>query len=65
MTKKRNTPRRQCKHCPWKKGSNPREIPGQYCEKKHEADARVRIVKALMLGEMPEFEAKKQGVRDP
>lgn len=21
MTKKRNTPRRQCKHCPWKKGS--------------------------------------------
>lgn len=27
--------RKQCKHCPWKKGTNPFDIPGQYCEKKH------------------------------
>jgi hypothetical protein len=28
----------QCKACPWKKGVKPREdIPGGYCEKKHEA----------------------------
>lgn len=28
-------PRRQCKKCPWKVGSNPREIPDGYCETKH------------------------------
>lgn len=29
------TTRFQCKKCPWKKGSNPREIPNGYCEAKH------------------------------
>jgi hypothetical protein len=28
--------RKQCKKCPWKKGVNPHEIPGEYCETKHE-----------------------------
>jgi len=27
--------RRQCKKCPWKKGVDPRDIPGEYCEQKH------------------------------
>ena len=30
-------PRRQCKKCPWKKGSNPNEIPNGYCVDKHRA----------------------------
>lgn len=25
----------QCAKCPWKKSTNPREIPGGYCEVKH------------------------------
>lgn len=25
----------QCKKCPWKVGTNPHEIPGNYCEQKH------------------------------
>lgn len=29
--------RKQCKNCPWKKGSNPRDIPGEYSEEKHRA----------------------------
>lgn len=29
-------PRPQCAKCPWKKKVNPRDIPGEYCEKKHE-----------------------------
>lgn len=29
--------RRQCKQCPWKIGSNPRDIPGEYSEEKHRA----------------------------
>lgn len=28
-------PRRQCKHCPWKVGTDPREIPGGYSEEMH------------------------------
>lgn len=28
---------RQCKNCPWKITTNPREIPHGYCEGKHEA----------------------------
>jgi hypothetical protein len=28
-------PRLQCKLCPWKVSTNPREIPGGYCVKKH------------------------------
>lgn len=27
--------RKQCKQCPWKVGSNPRDIPGEYSEDKH------------------------------
>lgn len=27
--------RRQCKKCPWRKGVDPREIPGGYSERKH------------------------------
>ena len=30
-------PRKQCKKCPWRVSTNPREIPGGYCEKKHAA----------------------------
>lgn len=29
--------RKQCSKCPWRKSSNPREIPGGYCETKHAA----------------------------
>lgn len=29
--------RRQCARCPWKKGVDPRDIPGEYCEAKHAA----------------------------
>lgn len=29
--------RRQCKHCPWKVTTNPRDIPNGYCERKHKA----------------------------
>jgi len=28
-------PRRQCKKCPWKKGSDPHEIPNNYDVEKH------------------------------
>jgi hypothetical protein len=30
-------PRLQCAKCPWKKSTNPREIPNGYCETKHAA----------------------------
>lgn len=30
-------PRKQCEKCPWKMSTNPLDIPGQYCEKKHAA----------------------------
>lgn len=30
-------PRKQCAKCPWKVSTNPREIPGGYCEAKHQA----------------------------
>jgi hypothetical protein len=36
-TVKAKKPRRQCKKCPWKVSTNPHEIPGGYCEKKHRA----------------------------
>lgn len=29
-------PRKQCAKCPWKVGVDPHDIPGAYCEKKHE-----------------------------
>lgn len=29
--------RKQCEKCPWKVGTDPREIPGGYCEAKHRA----------------------------
>jgi len=35
--KRRRRPRRQCAKCPWKVDTNPREIPNDYCEKKHAA----------------------------
>lgn len=28
-------PRKQCAKCPWKTSTNPFDIPGEYCEKKH------------------------------
>ncbi len=28
---------RQCGNCPWRKGVNPRDIPGGYCEARHRA----------------------------
>lgn len=27
--------RKQCAKCPWKKSTNPHDIPGEYCESKH------------------------------
>ena len=30
------SPRRQCAKCPWKVGTDPRQIPNGYCERKHE-----------------------------
>jgi hypothetical protein len=27
--------RKQCKKCPWKKSTNPRDIPDGYCEVRH------------------------------
>lgn len=33
-------PRRQCKKCPWKKGTDPREIPNVYSEAAHRALVR-------------------------
>jgi hypothetical protein len=36
MAAEKPAPRMQCKECPWRKGANPRNIPGEYCEKKHE-----------------------------
>jgi len=33
-----NIHKKQCRACPWKKSTKPeRDIPGGYCEKKHEA----------------------------
>lgn len=32
--------RKQCEKCPWKVGSNPRDIPGDYNEDKHRGLAR-------------------------
>lgn len=29
--------RKQCTKCPWRKGVDPRDIPGEYCERKHAA----------------------------
>ena len=28
-------PKVQCAKCPWKQGTNPRDIPGGYCEDRH------------------------------
>lgn len=39
-TRNRKRPRRQCARCPWRVGTNPREIPGGYCETKHAALSR-------------------------
>lgn len=35
MSAAKKKPRRQCAKCPWKKSTNPRDIPNGYCEKKH------------------------------
>lgn len=44
-------PRPQCKACPWKKGTNPRDIPGAYCEEKHRAlSATIAEPGALQAG---------------
>jgi uncharacterized protein DUF6283 len=34
---KKPKPRAQCKHCPWKKSTNPHEIPNGYSVEKHRA----------------------------
>ncbi len=33
--KKKSKPRKQCAKCPWKVATDPNEIPGEYCETKH------------------------------
>lgn len=35
MTRANTKPRKQCVKCPWKKSTNPRDIPDGYCETKH------------------------------
>lgn len=35
MTEAKKTPRRQCKQRPWKVGSDPYDIPGEYDVEKH------------------------------
>lgn len=40
MTRPKKRRRRQCAKCPWKVGTNPHEIPNEYCEKKHRALSR-------------------------
>lgn len=46
----------QCKKCPWREGSNPREIPNGYCEAKHRAlastIAKPADLSALASGEL-------------
>lgn len=37
MAVRRKRPRKQCAKCPWKKGTNPHEIPNEYCAEKHAA----------------------------
>lgn len=32
---KAKPPRRQCEKCPWKKSTDPNDIPGGYCATKH------------------------------
>lgn len=44
-------PRVQCKQCPWKKGSNPRDIPGEYSEEKHHALTRTIAEPGVLRGE--------------
>lgn len=41
--------RKQCAKCPWKKGVNPQDIPGGYCETKH-ANLKDTIAKPGTLG---------------
>lgn len=41
--------RKQCKHCPWKVGSDPYDIPGQYCVRKHQA-LKITIAKPSFYG---------------
>lgn len=36
-TKKKPKPRKQCAKCPWKKSTDPHDIPNGYCEKRHQA----------------------------
>jgi hypothetical protein len=40
---------RQCAKCPWRVDSNPRTIPGGYCEAKH------RALRDTIAGELPSF----------
>jgi len=44
------TPRRQCKHCPWKKGVNPFDIPGEYDPEKHKGLENTIATGAEVLG---------------
>lgn len=42
--------RRQCAKCPWKVGTDPRDIPDGYCEVKHAALARTIATPGAFLG---------------
>ena len=46
MTKAK--PRKQCAKCPWKKGTNPHDIPDNYCPSKH-ANLKSTIAKPGLL----------------
>jgi hypothetical protein len=44
-------PRKQCKKCPWRKDTDPYDIPNGYCEKKHAAlENTIAVPGALNLG---------------
>jgi len=50
MTKSsRSSKRRQCSKCPWKVGTNPRDIPNGYCEQAHR-DLNVTIASDASFG---------------
>lgn len=45
-------PRKQCAKCPWKKSTNPHDIPNGYCETKH-ANLSNTIAQGVELRMLP------------
>lgn len=43
-------PRKQCAKCPWKVSTNPRDIPGDYCEVQHAALRRTIAEEGSLAG---------------